>query len=156
MRHLMLVIFLLAHLPVLAEPKVSGSDDQGDMETVLLESYIHYFTIREAFQRCTMIVPHEANMYSKVFADWENRNRDEIQLVNQAFTKYFASREKEMKELTDAAPLIAHEQNQATNYDQISCKGLVLATDVVHLMDYSIKLQEQLETLGKAFPGLSK
>lgn len=126
-----------------AQPPV----DPTNTELVLLETYLHYFTVKEVFQQCGSVVPDQFQSFSKTFSVWEERNKKEITFVNAAFSKHFASRSKEGQELIDAAPTIVHDQYLSMPYDQSLCMNVLITTNTVRLMDYSLSFPEHLDIL---------
>lgn len=127
-----------------AQPPVDPSDTQ----LVIIETYLHYFTVKEVFQQCgSSVIPEQSEDFSKAFSVWENRNKSEIAFINSAFSTYFTSRPKDAQEMADAAPTIVHDQYLLSPYSQELCMGVLTTTNTIRPWDYSLKFPEHLEIL---------
>ena len=143
MRHYILLALCLVQISTVSALTPLNPNNP---DAVLLESYIHYFTVKEFFQQCSAAVPDQAANYSKAFLVWEERNKKNIFFVNTAFSKRFASTPKVQQELIDAAPMIAREQYKSSPSQSV-CMDYLATLNTGRLMDYSLFLREHLEIL---------
>jgi hypothetical protein len=142
-RYVLFALCLIQTAAVSAEQAIDPADTDG----VVIETYVHYFTVKEMLQQCESTVPVQAAKFSKAFSVWEERNKADIVFVKSAFATRFAPRPKEQQELIDAAPMIAHERYKLSPIDEMLCMNAITTLNTFRVMDYSLRFHEHFEIL---------
>jgi TPR repeat protein len=121
--------------------------DPARIQRALAQTYIHFFTVKQVFEQCAAISPEQQPAFQKAFSVWQERNQSDWLFIEKSLAKHLEARPTEYKELVDAAPRIAREENLASPYTREMCMTVLMSVNSVRFWDYSLKFYEQLKVL---------
>jgi hypothetical protein len=142
-----LVVLLLCQGVAAAQPPV----DAADIEDVILDTYVHFFVMKQIFEECAAISPEQRAAFQKAISLWEERNEGEWRLIQRSLAKHLVARPTEYTELVDALPGLAKQQYREAPFSGETCESTLALINTIRFWDYSVKFPEHMKTLEAKF-----